>query len=273
MTNSISHVPPRFAVLMLVVTLASLSGAGCAAQSTPAAVESSSPIVSSPSVIATPTQSATMTPSATPAPIPDPAQDPVLIAAARAGDLAGVQQALAAGASVTAADSEGQTALIAAAYGNHVETAAALIAAGADVNAKDDTVQSAYLISTSEVGDDPRLLALTLANGADVASLDRFNGTGLIRAADRGFPLIIATLLTTPIDINHINNLGWTALHEAIILGDGSPAYVEVVRELVAAGADVNLVSQRDGVTPLQHAEDRGYTTIATILRNAGAAY
>ena len=258
---------------MLGVTLTALSGSGCASQSRPATIESSAPNASAPTGDTPPTPTAATTPVATPTPTPtpDPAQDPILIAAARAGDLAGVQQALAAGASVTAADADGQTALIAAAYGNHVDVAATLIAAGADVNAKDITTQSAYLISTSEVGDDPRLLALTLANGANVGSLDRFDGTGLIRAADRGFRVIIATLLTTPIDINHINNLGWTALHEAIILGDGSPAYIEVVRELVAAGADVNLVSQRDGITPLQHAEDRGYTTIANILRDAGA--
>ena len=258
---------------MLGVTLAALSGSGCASQSSPATIESSAPNASAPTGDTPPTPTAATTPVATPTPTPtpDPAQDPILISTARAGDLAGVQQTLAAGASVTAADADGQTALIAAAYGNHVDVAATLIAAGADVNAKDTTTQSAYLISTSEVGDDPRLLVLTLANGADVASLDRFNGTGLIRAADRGFPVIIATLLTTPIDVNHINNLGWTALHEAIILGDGSPAYIEVVRELVAAGADVNLVSQRDGITPLQHAEDRGYTTIANILRDAGA--
>ncbi len=43
-----------------------------------------------------------------------------------------------------------------------------LLRAGADPNAKDETVQSAYLISTSEVGDDPRLLRLTLRHGADV---------------------------------------------------------------------------------------------------------
>ena len=50
---------------------------------------------------------------------------------------------------------------MAAAYGNHVKIAELLLKAGADPNAKDETVQSAYLIATSEVGDDPRLLRLT----------------------------------------------------------------------------------------------------------------
>ena len=52
--------------------------------------------------------------------------------------------------SPTALDQE----LIVAAYANDVDEAERLIQAGADVNAKDETVQSAYLIATSEVGED-----------------------------------------------------------------------------------------------------------------------
>jgi hypothetical protein len=70
--------------------------------------------------------------------------------------------------------------LLEASYANDVDEARRLVAAGADVNAKDQSVQSAYLIATSEVGDDPRLLELTLENGADVRSLDSYDGTGLI---------------------------------------------------------------------------------------------
>ena len=149
-------------------------------------------------------------------------------------------------------------------------TARELIEAGADVNAKDETVQSAYLIATSEVGDDPALLELTLANGADVRSLDSYDGTGLIRAADRGFTTIVARLLETDIDVDHVNRLGWTALLEAIILGGGDAAHTEVVRLLVEAGADVNLADGQ-GVTPLAHAEQSGYDEMVEILRAAGA--
>src|ERR671917_122585 len=116
-----------------------------------------------------------------------------------------------------ARDGDRRTPLVAAAYGNHLEAARLLVEAGADVNAKDETVQSAYLISTSEVGDDPRLLELTLQNGTDVDSLDSYNGTGLIRAAERGYPEIISCLLQTDIAVDHVNNLGWTALLEAIV--------------------------------------------------------
>ena len=196
-----------------------------------------------------------------------PAMDDRLITAAGRGDLAAVRRAHLRGASVEARDRRGRTALVAAAYGNHVAVARFLIAAGADVNAKDETVQSAYLISTAEVGDDPRLLDLTIANGARINDKDGFNGTALIRAADRGYPRVVRRLLREDIDINHVNRLGWTALHEAIILGDGSPRYVEVVRLLVASGADVALPSRDDGLTALEHARARGYEKIVYILR------
>ncbi len=194
--------------------------------------------------------------------------DGELIDAAERGELARVQDLLAKGASVHAADARKRTALIAAAYGDHVQVGRALITAGADVNVQDDTQQSAYLIPTADGG--LEFLKLTLANGADVHSLDSYNGTGLIRAADRGHVEIIRELLKTDIQIDHINNLGWTALLEAIILGDGGKNHTEVVRLLVDAGANVNL-ADRNGVTPLQHARQRDFRDIIAILQQAGA--
>lgn len=193
-----------------------------------------------------------------------------LISAAERGDARAVQRLLEEGASVDARDEGGRTALIAAAYGNRLGVARSLIEAGANVNTKDQTQQSAYLISTSEVGDDPRLLELTLRNGANVHSLDSYNGTGLIRAAERGHFRIVERLLQTSVEVDHVNNLGWTALLEAIILGDGGPRHTKVVRLLVGAGADVNL-ADGEGVTPLEHARRRGHEEIARILQAAGA--
>jgi ankyrin repeat protein len=198
-----------------------------------------------------------------------PRMDDRLITAAGRGDLAAVRRAHVRGASVKARDGRGRTALVAAAYGNHLPVARFLIAAGADVNAKDETVQSPYLIATAEVGNDPRLLDLTIENGARINDKDSFNGTALIRAADRGYPRIVNRLLKEDIDIDHVNRLGWTALHEAIILGDGSKRYVEVVELLVEAGADVSLPSRDDGLTPVEHARARGYDEIVQILRRA----
>jgi len=195
-------------------------------------------------------------------------QDQALITAAAKGDIKAVQILLDEGASTHAANTRGVTALIAAAYRNHLELAELLIQAGADVNRQDKTQQSAYLIATSDGYLD--LLRLTLAAGADVHSTDSYNGTGLIRAADRGHVEIIRELLKTDIKVDHVNRLGWTALLEAIILGDGLAQHTEVVRLLVAADADVNL-ADGNGVTPLSHARNRGFTKIAGILEQAGA--
>lgn len=191
-----------------------------------------------------------------------------MINAARRGDSDKVRQLLLQGASVSAADGNGVTALIAAAYGDHIEVAKLLIAAGADVNVKDHTQQSAYLIPTADGS--LEFLQLTLQAGADVHSTDSYNGTGLIRAADRGHVEIIAELLRTDIKIDHINRLGWTALLEAIILGDGGERHSEVVRLLVTAGADVNLADSQ-GVSPLAHAQQRSHQSIVKILQQAGA--
>jgi uncharacterized protein len=157
--------------------------------------------------------------------------------------------------------------LIAAAWENDVERARQLIAKGADVNAKDSTQQSAYLIATSEGYSE--LLALTFEYGADVRSLDSYNGTGLIRAAERGHAMVVGRLLREGIDPNHVNRLGWTALHEAIILGKGDDRYVDTVRLLVAGGADLELRSARDGVLPLAHADSHHQTAIAMTLSAA----
>ena len=56
-------------------------------------------------------------------------------------------------------------------------------------------------------------------------------------------------------------------MHEAIILGDGSSRYVDTVRVLVAAGSDLRLQSQRDKISPIEHATAKGYNEITQVLR------
>lgn len=72
----------------------------------------------------------------------------------------------------------------------------------------------------------------------------------------------------TPLD--HVNNLGWTALIEAIVLGNGGARHTEILRALVQAGANVNR-ADRNGTTPLQLARGRGYREMVQILEKAGA--
>jgi uncharacterized protein len=167
-------------------------------------------------------------------------------------------------------DPELNAKLLEAVGASRLAEARELIEQGADVNVKDGTEQSAYLLATSEVGPDPALLELMLANGADVQARDSYDGTGLIRAAHRGYPEIVARLIKAGVKLDHVNRLGWTALLEAIILGDEGPDHIETVRLIVDAGAGVN-IADNAGVTPLAHAEQRGFDEIAAILVNAGA--
>ena len=111
---------------------------------------------------------------------------------------------------------------------------------------------------------------MTLAAGADLKDTNRYRGTGLIPAAHHGHVEAVKLLLATAIDKDHVNNLGWTALLEAVILGDGGAAHTEIVRLLVEAGANVN-IADRDGVTPLAHAKQSGYSGMVRILAAAGA--
>jgi ankyrin repeat protein len=159
--------------------------------------------------------------------------------------------------------------LIKAAWDNDVARARQLVQAGADVNYEDDTQQSAYLIAASEgyAG----LLDLTLRNGAEINAKDSYNGTALIRAAERGHADIVGRLVQAGIDLDHANFLGWTALHEAVVLGDDGPAAADTVRVLVAAGVDISIEAGRDGKTALEHAEERGFDAIVSTLRTASA--
>jgi ankyrin repeat protein len=55
-----------------------------------------------------------------------------------------------------------------------------------------------------------------------------------------------------------------------VLLGDGGTAHQRIVELLIDADADLDL-ADKDGVTPLQHAEQRGQRAIAAKLRAAGA--
>ncbi len=72
----------------------------------------------------------------------------------------------------------------------------------------------------------------------------------MIPAAERGHVATVKTLIDAGVDVNHVNRLGWTALIEAIILGDGSDKYAQIVTELIKGGADVNL-ADGSGISPL----------------------
>ncbi|MBK7820545.1 MAG: ankyrin repeat domain-containing protein [Tessaracoccus sp.] len=157
-----------------------------------------------------------------------------------------------------------------AAWADDVPRARTLIEQGADVNAKDSTEQSAYLVATSEGY--LELLRLTLDNGADIDAKDSWNGTGLIRAAERGHHLVVGELLQSGIDRDHVNRIGYQAIHEAVWLGADTGTYAATVRALIAGGVQLDRPSGTEKLTPLQMASRRGFSGLERILAAADTA-
>jgi ankyrin repeat protein len=193
-----------------------------------------------------------------------------LIAAAERGELETLRRLLDAGAPVNARDARGRNAVLAATQGGHEAAARLLIERGADVNAQDEIADSAFLLAGARGHSGIVLAALGATPPPDFKRLNRYGGTALIPACHHGHVDTVRVLLTTGVDVNHVNRLGWSALLEAILLGDGGPAHTEIVRLLLAHRADPNLADSQ-GVTPLAHAQQRGQREIAQALRAAGA--
>ncbi|MEV5806642.1 ankyrin repeat domain-containing protein [Streptomyces parvulus] len=153
-----------------------------------------------------------------------------------------------------------------AALADRVETAGVLVAAGADVNAQDTREDSPWLV-TGVTGSVAMMRALP--GGPDVTLTNRFGGVSVIPAGERGhLAYVRAVLAETGTDVDHVNRLGWTALLEPVLLGDGDRTHLDGVAALLAAGADPSL-PEGDGVTARAHAERRGFVAMAGLLRRA----
>jgi len=192
-----------------------------------------------------------------------------LFAAAARGDAPRITQLAAAGERVDARDAQGRTPLHVATFGGHVEAMRALVKAGADPNALEG---DRYDIATiAAVANDLPTLEAALALGCSARNItSRYDGTALIAAAHLGHAEVVRRLVAAGAPLDHVNNLGWTALIESIVLGDGGPAHLATLEALVAAGANVNL-PDRGGSTPLQLAKSRGHRRMVAVLEKAGA--
>jgi uncharacterized protein len=185
------------------------------------------------------------------------------LAAAARGDSKTVVSLLERGVNVNARSADNRTALTSAAFADHVPVARALIEAGADPDLQDTQRNNAFLV-TGETGSVPMLREVLRAN-PDLKRTNRYGGTALIPASHRGHVEYVRELLKTKINVNHVNDLGWTALLEAVILGDGGSRHTEIVRLLLEAGANPR-IADRDGVTPLEHAQKRGYAAMVRLF-------
>ena len=87
----------------------------------------------------------------------------------------------------------------------------------------------------------------------------------LLQAAWTHIGEAVRALIEAGAPLDHVNNLGWTALIEAVILGNGGPRHTATVEALVKAGASTD-IADRQGATPLQHARARGYVGMAALI-------
>jgi ankyrin repeat protein len=188
--------------------------------------------------------------------------------AAARGDVADIEKLVAEGEKPNLQDARSRTPLHVAAYLRKHDAARALIRLGADPNALD--AERFDIISIAAVNNDLDMLKIALDGGGNPRAITSVNdSTALIAAARRGHVDIVRSLTAAKAPLNHVNGFGWTALLEAVVLGNGSSNYTAVVDALVKANADVN-IADRDGITALQHARRRGYSQIARILEGAG---
>ena len=189
--------------------------------------------------------------------------DRQLLRAASVGDTDAAAAALRGGADLEARDGNRRTPLLLAVTNDHLSTARLLVHLGADPDALDSQHDTPWLV-TGVTGSVP-MAELLLTADPDLTVRNRYGGVSIIPASERGHADYVERVAETAIDINHVNDLGWTALLEAVILGKGSDRWQRIVTSLLEHGADPS-IADRDGVTPLQHARNRGFTEIARII-------
>ncbi len=192
-----------------------------------------------------------------------------LHAAAQRGDVVAVERLAVSRAVREARDGEGRTPLHVATFARQRGAVKALLAAGADTGALEGGRYDAVTIAA--VANDEETLHLLLSQGASARLVtSRYDGTALIAAAHLGHDGVVRQLIAAGAPLDHVNNLRWTAVIEAIVLGDGGTRHQATLRALLDAGASTRL-TDREGRSPLQLARDRGHVAMVQMLENAGA--
>jgi ankyrin repeat protein len=192
-----------------------------------------------------------------------------LHAAAARGEAAQIARLAKGGADANERDRYRRTPLHVAAYRAQHEAMRTLVRAGANANALE--YDRYDIVTIAAVADDVATLKVALDIGCRATNItSRYDGTALIAAAHLGHDEVVRTLIRAGAPLDHVNNLGWTALIESIVLGDGGARHTATLKALVEAGANVNL-ADRNGRTPLALARSSGYREMADILEKAGA--
>ncbi len=176
------------------------------------------------------------------------------------------------GASVTARNNYGVTALYLAARGGDAATTRALLVAGMDANTSLPGGETALMTAARSGNTD--VVGVLLTGSSAVESLADLAGRGTTTERSGYSPAESAgygdterhAIRRARADVNaREQRYGDTALMWAAVAG-----HVDVVRLLIEAGADVRAVDD-EGVTALHLARANGHTEVAVALLAAGA--
>lgn len=169
------------------------------------------------------------------------------------------------GVDLNARDTSDRTAIHIAAFASHDDVLRILAKVGADMNALDNRAYD--VVTIAAVANDPELMSLAIELGNDPGlTTSPYDGTALIAAAHLGHVEVVKRLIDAEAPLDHVNNLHWTALIESVVLGDGGTNHQAVLKALLDAGANRSL-TDRDGITPLEHAQSRGYSEMVALLK------
>ena len=138
---------------------------------------------------------------------------------------AAIEKLVASGMTLDARDANGRTPLHVAAFARQSGSARTLMRLGANANALE--AQRYDIVTIAAVADDVEMLKAALAGGRRSGNVTgRYDGTALIAAAHLGHDEVVRVLIAAKAPLDHVNNLGWTALIESIVLGDDGSRHV-----------------------------------------------
>lgn len=188
--------------------------------------------------------------------------------AVRNGDIITVKNQLESNIDINTKDANNETGIIIATDRNDIAMVKLFLEHGANVNIASDKIDNTPIMIASVKGYADIVQLLIEKSNPDMTILNGYGGTALIPACERGHADVVKLLLEkTNVNVNHINKPGWTAMLEAIVFSNGGKSQQEIVKLLLAHGADKN-IADKNGMTPLEHAKKKGFKELVDILSN-----
>lgn len=155
--------------------------------------------------------------------------------AVKAGDIEALSRALQQGAHVDSKDGYNETPLIYAAQGTSVEIVMLLLDSGARVDHKGEDGWTPLFYAVNR--DRADIAKLLIDRGANIDAVDKRGHTVFYLAVSKRNAVIVEYLAVRGVKVNTLTRGNSTPLIRAV----ATPDNLEMVKRLVAAGADVHL--------------------------------